>query len=307
MILVAGLDAEQELPILHLRLRKAARRGARIFVLHPRRTRLHDVAEHVLCAPGAEAALLDRIATAAAGDPELGDLGPSLREAGEDAIVIAGPRLADAAPGAAAGGRAGRAPRRRFGHRLAQGERPRSAAGRASRRACTRGAERRQEIEAVWGLLSIRGAGPRRRRRSSRRRRPREIDVLYLAGVDPLRDFPDADLARRALENVRFKVVQDLRLGAYEPFADVFLPAAAFLEKDGHFTDLGGPGTPRCTRSAGRQGSRVRTGRSSPDSPRRSAATWGSKRSRTSRPSSASLLAPRDVTPFDFSGRGWFA
>ena len=30
----------------------------------------------------------------------------------------------------------------------------------------------------------------------------REIDVLFLIGVDPLRDFPDAALARRALENV---------------------------------------------------------------------------------------------------------
>ena len=59
VILVAGLDAEQEVPILHLRLRKAARRGAKIFVLHPRRTRLHDVAEHILCRPGEEAWLLE--------------------------------------------------------------------------------------------------------------------------------------------------------------------------------------------------------------------------------------------------------
>ena len=42
------------MPILHLRLRKAARRGAKIFVLHPRRTRLWDVAEHILCRPGEE-------------------------------------------------------------------------------------------------------------------------------------------------------------------------------------------------------------------------------------------------------------
>ncbi len=36
VIVVVGLDAEQEVPILHLRLRKAAARGARILVLHPR-------------------------------------------------------------------------------------------------------------------------------------------------------------------------------------------------------------------------------------------------------------------------------
>ena len=56
-IVVAGLDAEQEVPILHLRIRKAARRGAKVFVLHPRRTRLHDVATHVLVRPGDEAAV----------------------------------------------------------------------------------------------------------------------------------------------------------------------------------------------------------------------------------------------------------
>ena len=44
VILVAGLDAEQEVPILNLRIRKAARRGADVFVVHPRRTRLWDVA-----------------------------------------------------------------------------------------------------------------------------------------------------------------------------------------------------------------------------------------------------------------------
>ena len=54
-IVVVGLDAEQELPILHLRIRKAARRGANVVVVHPRRTRLWDVAHHILCRPGDEA------------------------------------------------------------------------------------------------------------------------------------------------------------------------------------------------------------------------------------------------------------
>ena len=34
-----------------------------------------------------------------------------------------------------------------------------------------------------------------------------ELDVLFLIGVDPLADVPDADLARRALDNVPVKVV----------------------------------------------------------------------------------------------------
>ncbi len=70
----------------------------------------------------------------------------------------------------------------------------------------------------------------------------REIDVLYLVGVDPLRDYPDGALARRALENVPRKMVQSLELGSLEPFADAFLPAAPFLEKEGHVTKWEGRG-----------------------------------------------------------------
>ena len=66
--------------------------------------------------------------------------------------------------------------------------------------------------------------------------------MLFLIGVDPLRDYPDAALARRALQNVPRKVVQSLELGSLEPFADAFLPAAAFLEKDGHVTTWEGRG-----------------------------------------------------------------
>jgi predicted molibdopterin-dependent oxidoreductase YjgC len=70
----------------------------------------------------------------------------------------------------------------------------------------------------------------------------REIEVLFLVGVDPLADFPDAKLARQALANAKFRVVQDIALRDYELFADAALPAAAFLEKDGHYTDWEGRG-----------------------------------------------------------------
>src|ERR671937_3324295 len=63
-ILVIGLDAEQEVPILHLRIRKAAHAGARIFVIHPRRTRLWDVAEQILCPPGGEDEVLSQVGQA---------------------------------------------------------------------------------------------------------------------------------------------------------------------------------------------------------------------------------------------------
>ena len=71
----------------------------------------------------------------------------------------------------------------------------------------------------------------------------REVDALFLIGVDLLRDVPDAALVRRALDNVPVKVVQSLELGSLgERFADAFLPASAFLEKDGHVSTWEGRG-----------------------------------------------------------------
>ncbi|HEX9236912.1 MAG TPA: molybdopterin-dependent oxidoreductase, partial [Actinomycetota bacterium] len=54
------------------------------------------------------------------------------------------------------------------------------------------------------------------------------------------RDVPDAGLARRALENVRYKVVVDIDATAMAPYADAMLPAAPYLEKDGHYTNWEG-------------------------------------------------------------------
>ncbi|HET9723074.1 MAG TPA: NADH-quinone oxidoreductase subunit G [Actinomycetota bacterium] len=238
-ILVVGLDAEQELPILHLRIRKAARRGAKVFVVHPRRTRLHDVAEHVLVRPGQEASALARIHDAAGGDRIEDRIAAALAEAGEEAVVLAGPGLAehplaaDVALGLAGrhGARFGLLSRR-AGDRgaLRAGVHPALLPG---GRRVTDDAER-GEVEAVWGPL------PTEPGRTSMEileaAAERQVDVLFLIGLDPLRDVPDAGLARRALQNARYAVVQSLELGELEPYADAFLPAAATFERDGHVT-----------------------------------------------------------------------
>jgi predicted molibdopterin-dependent oxidoreductase YjgC len=101
--------------------------------------------------------------------------------------------------------------------------------------------EDREEVEAVWGPIAHADPG-RDTLGILEACARREIDVLFLVGVDPLRDVPDAALARHALENVRHTVVQSLELGSLEPFADAFLPAAAFVEKEGHYTTWEGRG-----------------------------------------------------------------
>ena len=242
-IVLVGLDAEQELPILHLRIRKAARRGARVFVIHSRRTRLSDVAEHVLCLPGEESFVLERVA--ASDDPANAPISEALREAGEDGVVIAGPGLAEHVLAADVALRAAT----RFGSRFSLV--PRRANDRGALRAGVHprllpGGRRvdvqaeREEVEAVWGQVP--GEPGRNAAEMLRAAAAREIDVLFLVGVDPLTDFPDAALARRALGNVRFRVVQSLELGSLEPYADAFLPAAAPFEREGHLTTWEGRG-----------------------------------------------------------------
>ena len=244
VILVAGLDAEQEVPILNLRIRKAARRGAAVFVIHPRRTRLWDVAEHTLCLPEHQTYVLERIHEGdAPSDAFEGRVSEALRGADGEAVVLVGERLtehplaADVALTVAQKYRARMAlVPRRAGERgaLRAGVHPSLLPG--GRRVSDQA--ERAEIEGSWGSL------PAERGRSTRQILEacanREIDVLFLIGIDPLRDIPDADLVRRALSNTRHVVVQSLELGSLGPFADAFLPAAAWIEREGHATDWEG-------------------------------------------------------------------
>jgi NADH-quinone oxidoreductase subunit G len=245
-ILVVGLDAEQEVPILHLRIRKAAARGAKVFVIASRETRLRDVAEHVLVRPGHEAYTLERIKDGVDDDTAEARVAAALRAAGEGAVVLAGRRLqehplaADLAVEVAA----------KVGARFA------SVARRANDRGALRAGvhpgllpggrrfaepEERAEVEAVWGPIMAPGPG-RDTMGILQACADREVDVLFLVGVDPMRDLPDVALVRRALDNVPFVVVQSLELGDLESFASAFLPAAAFLEREGHLTDWEGRG-----------------------------------------------------------------
>ena len=247
-ILLVGLDAEQEVPILHLRIRKAARRGAKVFVVHPRRTRLLDVAEHRLSLPEHQSYVLERIHD---GDGPEGSfearVAAALADAGADAVVLAGDRLAEhplAADVALTvaqkfGGRFALVPRR-AGDRGALRSGVHPALLPAGRRVDD-DAER-AEVESVWGTVPAEVG--RTTREILQACADREVDVLYLVGVDPLRDVPDGSLARRALENARFRVVQSLELGELEPYADAFLPAAAWIERPGHLTDWEGRSQP---------------------------------------------------------------
>jgi NADH-quinone oxidoreductase chain G len=66
------------------------------------------------------------------------------------------------------------------------------------------------------------------------------LQALVLVGADPLSDFPDRDLARRALANVPFIVAVDAFPTPSNDLAHVFLPVALAGEKRGTTTNLEG-------------------------------------------------------------------
>jgi formate dehydrogenase major subunit len=63
------------------------------------------------------------------------------------------------------------------------------------------------------------------------------VKALYVMGENPMLSDPDVNHVRTALENLELVVVQDLFLTETAQLADVVLPAAAFAEKDGLYTN----------------------------------------------------------------------
>ncbi len=63
---------------------------------------------------------------------------------------------------------------------------------------------------------------------------PGTVKALYVLGADPAADYPSS---RAALEELELLVVQDLFLTETAKLADVVLPAAAFAEHEGTFTN----------------------------------------------------------------------
>ncbi|MDQ3814735.1 MAG: NADH-quinone oxidoreductase subunit NuoG [Armatimonadota bacterium] len=66
------------------------------------------------------------------------------------------------------------------------------------------------------------------------------LKMLYIAANNPLHGADDYGVAQRALENVEFLIVQTLFENDLTKYADVVLPAASFLEKEGTTTSFHG-------------------------------------------------------------------
>jgi NADH-quinone oxidoreductase subunit G len=249
-VLLVAFEPEEESPIVFLRLRKAARRGAAVHAVGPVATRaLGKLAGTLLpVVPGAEAELLARLADAApaADGTEAGTrteraAAAALRAPG--AVILVGERAAEA-PGAltaalrlaeATGARLAWVPRR-AGERgaLSGGAFPSLLPGGRP----VADAAARAEVEAVWEA-PVPGTPGRDTGAILAAAERGELDGVLVAGVD-VEDLPDPAAALAALARVPFCVSLEVRRSAVAEVADVVLPVAPVAEKAGSFVDWEG-------------------------------------------------------------------
>ncbi|MCW2571081.1 MAG: dehydrogenase [Frankiales bacterium] len=239
-VLLVGLEPEEESPILFLRLRKAVRRNAtQVFAVAPFASPglVKTAARLLSTVPGREAEVLAGLSDAS--DGLAGQATHALRGAG--AVVLVGERLATV-PGALAaaarlasstGAKLAWVPRR-AGERGAidAGCLPTLLPGGRSLGAGAGlgwGAVPTAEGRDLTGILTAARDGA--------------LDALLVGAVDPA-DCPDPALALDALDNVGFLVSLELRRSPVTDRADVVLPVAAAVEKDGTFLDWEGRARP---------------------------------------------------------------
>src|SRR5262252_880919 len=248
-VLLAGLEPEEESPIIFLRLRKAARAGnVAIYSLAPVATRALAKLRGTLVSapPGTETEVLNRLVAEVGTDAVEAAAGRALNADG--AVILAGERLAET-PGAlsalarlaaASGARVAWVPRR-------AGERGAVEAGAlpgllpAGRPVADSAA--RAEVARAWGVATLPAEPGKDGSQILAATLAGDLDALVVAGVDPA-DLPDPEAALEAIEATPFVVSLELRASAVTDRADVVLPVAAVPEKAGTFLNWEGrPGS----------------------------------------------------------------
>lgn len=234
-VLLAGLEAEEEAPIVFLRLHKAVRAGrTSVFTIAPWRSdgSRKLAATLLACEPAADAQVLTALP-----DPVL----ERLRAPG--AVILVGERLAGS-PGAftaaaelaaSTGARLAWIPRR-AGERGAVevGALPTLLPG---GRPVTDTAAR-AEVETVWGTELLDRPG-RDLSQMLTAARDGQLAGLLVGGVQ-LADLPDPGLARAGLAGAAFVVSLEVRASEVTGYADVVLPVASVYEKSGRFVNWEG-------------------------------------------------------------------
>ena len=259
-LIVLAPDVKEELPVLFLRLREAiVDGGLPVIELSPRSTSLTPLAgASLMYRPGESAAVM---AALLGPDAAVGDAGgvpasainrarhvlaaarSSARGDGQVVVLLGRPSLAESGASVAAAAAQVRAlaPEARFLIGLRRGNvrgaidmglAPGLLPGRVTLSAG------REWYTAAWGSVPesagldtpsiLAGAAEGK------------VHALVLLGADPLSDFPDRELARRALASASVVVSVDTFMTESTAQATVVLPAAAYGERHGFTTNLEG-------------------------------------------------------------------
>jgi NADH-quinone oxidoreductase subunit G len=259
-VLLVGLEAEEEAGVTFLRLRKGAlRHGVRVFSVAPFASRGVQRMHGTLlpAAPGTEAEWLDGIAAGdqvrtldeAEGTDLLAEVSDALRAPG--AVILVGERLAATRGGysallravAATGARLAWVPRR-AGERggVEAGTLPNLLPGGRP----VADAAARVDVATVWGVAAT-DDRPTGLPATAGRDVGEMLDALsigqltgVLVGGLELDDLPDPAHARRALEAADVVVSLEVRRSAVSELADVVLPVAPPVEREGAFVSWEG-------------------------------------------------------------------
>lgn len=234
VVVLVGLEPEEESPIVFLRLRKATReRGVRVLSVAPFATAgLTKMSGRLVQAPpGGEPAALEEL-----------DTHELLHRPG--ALILVGERLATV-PGALSaatrladrtGARLAWIPRR-AGERgaLEAGALPTLLPG--GRPVSHPGA--REQVAATWNTTGLPTAAGRDTAAILAAAAAGELDALLIGGVEAA-DLPDPAAALAAVETAPFVVSLELRDSAITERADVVFPVAPVVEKAGSFLNWEG-------------------------------------------------------------------
>ncbi|MFZ4583648.1 MAG: NADH-quinone oxidoreductase subunit NuoG [Acidimicrobiia bacterium] len=248
-IVLLAPDCKEELPVLYLRLRRAASElGVPLIDISPRANGLTPYAAHVVHArPGESGIAAERVAAALtgtkSGDEALDAIADQLSgRSGEVVVVLGRPSMAEAADSVVRAAAAlSKVPGTRFLSALHRG----NVHG-ALDMGCTPGFlpgrvsldDARDWFTEHWGAVPAeRGldtAGILEAARNGR------IGALVVLGSDPFADVPDRTLVREALDAVPFTVLVGAFVDKTSRRVDVVLPASVWGETRGSATNIEG-------------------------------------------------------------------
>lgn len=99
-------------------------------------------------------------------------------------------------------------------------------------------ADHREEVRAFWGGTEISSKPGRTATEMFSALRSGEMKAIWIACTNPIVSLPDSNAVREGLLNARFVVVQEISERSETlSYADLVLPAAGWLEKEGTMTN----------------------------------------------------------------------